>query len=151
MIHRTPLQVVWDLSMVLTAVLSVWRGRWPERTVAFGMIVSSIATAALQNTHDWSAPQWADLGDDVLYLLLLLWVALRSDRRWPLFAAAFQLVLVCVYGAELADVRIGARAPFLAGAIWSFLILIAVLVGLWLEGGGKRPSEPSPWTGSSST
>ena len=84
MLHRTPLQTIWDLSMIATVVLSVWRGGWAERTVAFGMVVSSVATAVLQDTHNLYSTQWADLTVDGVYLALLVWVALRSKRHWPL-------------------------------------------------------------------
>lgn len=149
MLHRTPLQLIWDVSMISTAALSIWRGGWAERTVAFGMAVSSIATAVFQDTHHPSSPQWADLTVDLIYLALLIWVALRSNRRWPLFAAAFQLVAVVIYFARLADWRVGARAPFLAGGVWSFLILFAVIFGVWLN--GRDPRQVSPSTGSAAT
>ena len=149
MLHRTPLQIVWDLSMIAAVVLSLWRGGRAERTVAIGMLVTSVATALLQDTHNPLSIQWGDLGVDVLYLALLVWIALTSRRHWPLFAAAFQLIAVLIYFAQMADLRIGARAPFLAGGIWSFLILIAVAFGVWVN--GRDEPRQSPSTGSSAT
>ena len=102
-------QQIWMVCMLGAAVLAYWRGGWAERTVAVGMVISSIATALVQNTQDFSATQWGDLVVDGSYLALLVWVALRSNRIWPLFAAAFQLVAVFIYFARMADLRVGAR------------------------------------------
>jgi hypothetical protein len=154
LIHTLP-QQIWTAAMALVAGLSLWRGGWAERTVALGMVVSSIATALFQNTHDWSAPQWGDLTVDAIYLALLLGVALRSKRLWPLFAAAFQLIAVVVYAARIVDSRVGARSPFTAGVIWSYLILVSVVVGLWLHRHSRstagRSTSPSPSIGTSAT
>ena len=128
--------------MLAVAGLSVWRGEWPERTVAFTIIVGSIATAILQNTRDESAMQWGDLAVDCACLIVFVWVALRSRRLWPLFAAAFQLIAVVIYFARLADIRVGARSPFTAGVIWSYLILVAVLVGVFMNRRDRHPQSP---------
>lgn len=146
MLHMTAPQAIWNASMLLVAALAAWRGKWAERTIAFGMVIDSVATNVLQNTHDWKAPQWADLAVDTAYLIVMLWVALKSDRLWPLWAAAFQLIDVAVYVAFVADMRVGALAPFLAIEIWSYLILIVVAVGTL-----TRPRAASPSTGRSAT
>ncbi len=134
--------------MLAVAGLSLWRGGWAERTVAFTIIVGSLATAVFQNTRDPSAPQWGDLAVDGVCLIVFVGVALRSRRLWPLFAAAFQLIAVVIYVARLADVHMGGRSPFAAGVIWSYLILVAVAVGVFLNASDRRAS---PTIGSSST
>ena len=137
---HTPLQQFWMICMLAVGAVSWWRGRWPERTVAVGMIVASIATALFQDTSNVNGHQWGDLVVDLAYLGLIVWVALRSTRWWPLWAAAFQLINVILYVARLADERVGAKAPFLATVIWSYLILITVIVGVW-SNGRKRPES----------
>ncbi len=149
MFIRTLPQAIWDISMISVAGLSVWRGGWAERTIAFTTIVGSIATAVFQNTRDESATQWADMAVDCTCLVIFVGVALRSRRLWPLFVAAFQLIAVVIYAARLADIRVGARSPFTAGVIWSYLILVAVVVGVFLNTRDRR--GPSPTIRSSST
>ena len=143
-------QQIWMACTLGVTGLALWRGGRAERTVAIWMTISSIATAAVQNTRDVAATQWADLLVDSLYLALLVWVALRSHRIWPLFAAAFQLVAVLIYFARMADFHVGARAPFVAGEVWSYLILLAVVVGVLIHGKDGRTAA-SPPTGSSAT
>ena len=139
MLHRTPVQTIWDVYMLSVVGLSLWRGGWAERVVAIGMIADSVGSAMLQNHHDWAGPQWGDLVVDLVYLALLVWVALRSGRLWTLFPAAFQLIAVVIYVAKAADARPGPRAPFVGVEIWGYLILTAVAVGVWLH--RKRQAE----------
>ncbi len=147
MFFMTAPQAIWNGSMFGVAGLTAWRGKWEERTIAFGMVVDSLATNVFQNTQDWTAPQWADLAIDTGYLVLMVWVALKSNRIWPLFAAAFQVIDVAIYLAFVADKRVGALAPFAAIVIWSYLILIVIVVGTL-----TRPKLlASPSTGTSAT
>ena len=129
MFLMTASQAIWNGSMIGVAGLAIWRGRWEERTIALGMVVDSLAASMFQNTQDWSAPQWADLTIDLAYLILMVWVALKSRRVWPLFAPAFPLIDVAIYLAFIADGRVGALAPYYAIAIWSYLILIVIAIG----------------------
>ncbi len=77
-------------------------------------------------------------GVDVVYLAVLLGVALRSDRLWTLFPAAFQLIAVIIYAAKAIDARPGPRAPYVGVEIWSYLILTAVAVGVLQH---RRPPD----------
>ena len=149
----TPRQQIWVACMLAVAVFAQWRGGWAERTIAWGMVVDSVGSGILQNTRDWAAPQWADLGLDVIYLALMVWVALKSDRLWTLWVAAFQLVDVFIYLAHSVNIRIGGRAPNAAILIYSYLILIVIAVGTWQHWQDRPPGRiaPSPSTGTSAT
>jgi len=63
-------------------------------------------------------------------LAVMLWVALKSHRRWPLWAAGFQVIDVAIYLAFIADRHVGAWAAYTAIAFWSYLILVAIVVGV---------------------
>lgn len=124
-------QQIWTICMLAVCAFAFWRGGWPEQVAAAGMVAGSLATGLLQNRSDFSQTQWADLAVDVIYLGVLLWLALRSNRYWPLSTAAFQLLSVVIYVARMADRSVGARAPNTAGVILSYLMLISILVGIW--------------------
>jgi hypothetical protein len=141
MIHRTAAQLIWDASMLSTAGLSLWRGGWAERVVGCGMVVDSVASTLYK--HDWKYPQWADLSIDIVYMFVMIGVALKSRKLWPLWAAGFQLVAVVIYLARVADMRVGALATFTANVIWSYLILVVIVIGTWLHQ-SDRTSRPSP-------
>lgn len=140
---RTVPQMIWDVSMLTTAGVSLWRGGWAERTVSLGMIVASIVSAVVQNRRDWNGTQWGDFAVDVAYLALIVGVALKSDRLWTLCAAGFQLVAVVIYFARIVDMKVGALAPYRAVVIWDYLVLVAVIVGVWQHSRKDRPSLSS--------
>ncbi len=150
---HTLTQQIWTVCMLGVTGLSVWRGGWAERTIAVGMVVASVASALVENRHDWSATQWGILTVDVIYLALIFWVALRSEPLWPLFPAAFQLITVVLYAARMADWHVGARAPIVAEHIFSYLILLAIAVGVLLRKSGHSNHllPPSTSTGTSAT
>jgi len=120
--------------MLGAAGLAAWRGRWEARTIAFGMVVESLAATALQDTHDVNDVRVGGLILAVIYLVALVWVALRSARGWTLWTAAFQLVAVAVFLARMADTKIGA----LAQDAWGELILIVVAAATL-----ARPAPPA--------
>lgn len=125
--------------MLGVAGLAAWRGRWEERTIAFGMVIDSVAVTALQNTHDFGDARVGGLILAIIYLVVLIWVALRSGRSWPLWTAAFQLVGVAVFLARMADPKIGA----LAQPVWGDLILIVVAAATLVQP-GPPAGAPSP-------
>lgn len=140
----TARQLIWTACMFAVAGFAQWRGGWAERTIAWAMVLDSYGAIVLQNTHNWAAVQWSDLWMDSLYLALMLWVALKSNRLWTLWAAAFQLVDVCIYLAHSANLRVGGRAPNAAILIYSYLILIVIAVGTWQHRHDRPANRPSP-------
>lgn len=135
--HTLP-QQVWALVMLSVCSFAFWRGGRPERAVAAAVIVAWLGSAVLENQRDWISPQWGDLLVNGAFLALLIGLALRTDRRWTLWAAAFQLLGVVTYVARMADPRVGALAPYQAVVIWSYLVMIALAVGTWLHWRGGR-------------
>jgi hypothetical protein len=100
-------------------------------------VIANLAWDLVQDRHGMN-PQWGGLTVDSLFLAILLWLALTTDRRWLLFAAAFQVLSVVIYVARLIDPRVGALAPYQAVVIWSYLILASLAVGTWTHWRGRR-------------
>lgn len=77
---------------------------------------------------NWSAPQpWIAVLDTISFLLLVR-IALKSDRFWPMPVAALQIIpaltpLIVAVGEDLARQAIG-----ITQGIWSYLQL-AILIG----------------------
>jgi hypothetical protein len=137
LLHTLP-QQIWAVCMLAVCAFTFWRGGAPERIASSLLIVGSVAAGIVQNRHDFSQTQWGDLVVDVAFLAILLWLALRTDRHWPMFAAAFQLISVITYVARMVDSRVGALAPYQAVVIWSYMILGAISVGTILHWRDKR-------------
>ncbi len=134
-------QQIWTVAMLAVSAFAWWRGGWPERTMAVANVAASLLNGLVQNRHDWIDPQWGDLVIDLLFLGLLLWLALRSNRHWPMWASAFQLLGVVTHVAMMADHRIGGWAYVTGGVIFSYLVLGSLGVGTLLLPRGRPESK----------
>ena len=74
-------------------------------------------------------------------MLLLTWIAIRSPRYWPLFAAAFQLLCVIIHVARLIDPGVRAWSYATGQVIFSQMVVIAVGVGVWNSWRGNVPED----------
>ncbi len=140
MFHWSAPQAIWDASLLLAAALVARRGEWEERTVTLVMVIYTVAVTALQHAQDPGDKLLGGLVLAIICLTALVWAALRSGKWWPLWTAAFQLVGVAVFLAHMADPRIGA----LALAIWSYLILVVVVIATLARPGRAVAPSPSP-------
>ncbi len=107
---------------------AIW-GRRPERLVAAALISEVLATFIAQDHSRMQAVQYALFFMDAALLGYFLWVAMTSDARWVLFAAAFQLLDVATHLAKMIDPRVGGWAYLTALMIWGY----AVIAPYWLE------------------
>jgi hypothetical protein len=106
-----------------------------------------LATVVLRD-YSWPQLQLAGFVVDVLLLLLLLWIALRSPKYWPLAAAGFQLLAVLTHVAKMIDPGLQQWAYITAIVIWTYLLMITLGVGVWNCWRDKNGGRPLSATGS---
>ena len=119
---------------------AVWKGGWEERIAGGALALGALATPIVKD-HHWLGPQWGVFSIDLVYLALIVAIAMRTKRWWPLPAAAFQLLGVMTHAARIADHSVGGWAYITAGVIWSYALLITVAVGAfnhWRENTSLR-------------
>ena len=76
--------------------------------------------------------------------MILVWIALRSSRFWPLFAGGFQLLAVVTHIAHALDTVVSGWAYLTAILIWNYLTLAAIGYGAWTAPNYARTgAEPS--------
>ena len=109
---------------------ALWKGGRSERIVAAAFLIAWLATAVTRDRH-FVGPQWSGFVIDGAFLVVLLGVALRSVRYWPLFAAGFQLLAVLTHAARVIDPTVGGWAYITAGVIWTYFTLFALAAGTW--------------------
>lgn len=121
--------------MVGTAAL-VW-GRWEER---LGFVAFLTTLAVTRQVFGLQAPSPAVIVVDAFFLAVLGFIAVRSERWWPSWAAAFQLAAVATRLLFFAP-RPGIEPYeyFVSLAIWTWLVFIAVSLGAWDRWRGRRP------------
>ena len=133
MYFDTPEQVVSIAFATAACGYALCRGGSPERIGGAALLSNWYLAPVLARL---SMPDTAHLGVfalDAVTALILVGLALRSDRYWPLFVAAFQVLELLMHAGRLADSRIHARAYFVGIEIASYLILAALAAGTWLE------------------
>ena len=114
--------------MVAVCGGAFWRGGREEQTAAGAMLLSVLATLFLRDPK-WSGTQWGAFAADAGLLVVLLVIALRTARFWPLFAAAFQLLCVITHIARILDPGVRAWAYATAQVIWTQWVLFAIGTG----------------------
>jgi len=133
-------------ALLITAGVALWRGGWPERLAGAAMIVAWFATGFLYNNQQKFGPQTAVFLVDLALMLVLLFIALRSDRWWPMWACGFHSLSLILTLATLADPDIPNHATLNAGGgVFSYLAMIALFCGSVPR--RRPPPQPSEVVG----
>ena len=111
-----------------SSLFAIAKGGREEKIAAVYFALAALAAPWILDKR-WAGTQWAVFAVDVGYLVLLLVLALRSAKWWPIPAAAFQLLAILTHVASLIDHQLRAWAYVTAGVIWTYLGLAAIVVG----------------------
>ena len=115
-----------------------WKwGGIDEKLTASALMVATVASN-LADTTAFVRTETGMLVVDGLLFLGLVVLALRSDRFWPMWAAAFQLVGTMFHFASMTETGDFAWAYYIALIFWSYPVMIALGVGTWFEGRHRR-------------
>lgn len=128
--------MIWSLLTLLTilaccGVALRWGGT-DERIAAIGFLLAVVATN-LTTDGAYTHTETGVLVIDVTVFFGLLALALRSDRFWPMYASAFQLVGMMVHFASMAQTGNFAWAYYVALIFWTFPVFIALAIGTVFE------------------
>jgi len=110
--------------------VAAWRGRDEERLTA-GVILADWALTVFVYKARSQETQWGILLVDTAQFAVLLWVAMRSMRFWPLPVAAFALLQLMTHVAHAVDPPVTGWSYITAELIWSYLLLFTVGYGAW--------------------
>ena len=121
---------VWPVALIIVCIIAVRRGRDEERLLAAAVLLCWALSMVVYRARSQDT-QWAVTGIDTVLLLLYLWIVLRTRRYWPLFGAAFQLLVVVTHLAHAVDPTIGGWAYWTAARLWTYLALFTIGYGAW--------------------
>jgi hypothetical protein len=125
------LPFVFLLALLTTCWFAVVFGGNSERcgaAIIFLGAILSLPAATLFGSR-WESPEYGVLAVDVLALIALLALALRSNRFWPLWVTSFQAIAVVTHLATMADHLILPRAYAIAQPFWGYPMLLALALG----------------------
>ena len=122
-------------TMLLFAVCgyAFWRGRGDERLTAGVCITASVASLILLGPARlrYSGVELGVLAVDLLALAAFTYVALRSERFWPLWISGLQLTTSVGHVLKAIEPGLLPMAYGAALRLWSYPILLILLVGTW--------------------
>lgn len=130
------LEIIGVVTVVAAALMAFgWGGR-DEQLAAIGYLAATLATRMI--TAEYNHVEFGVLAVDFGLLLGLLALALTSDRFWPMYATAFQLVGLVVHIASMTEQGSFAWAYAVGLIFWSYAVMVALMAGTWLEGRNRR-------------
>jgi len=108
-------------------------GRADARLVAMVCVIASVVTAfVLSPFHSrYAQVEIGELLVDLLTLGAFIFVALRSDRFWPLWVAGLQLTTSMSHMLKAIDLGLIPQAYAAAEKFWSYPILLILAIGTW--------------------
>jgi hypothetical protein len=119
--------------LALVALYAFMRGSRDERQVGFVCVAGALITHFV-----WSPlnQRFANVETGVMVVDLavfagFLWVALRSERFWPLWVAGLQLTTILGHIMKAVDTELFGRAYGAALMIWSYPIVLILAIGTW--------------------
>ncbi len=136
-------------AMALVCGFAILRGRWPERVSAVTLALNWVACEAFEDWSRAAKVQPAIFGIDVAYDLLLLVLALTTQRIWIVCAFAFQSLIVLTHVLSVYDPILDRLEFFQAYYILSYGVLVALAIGTGVEGRSppRLPSRRTSATG----
>lgn len=120
---------VYPTVVLATTVVVCTRGGRDEKIAHAAYTVGWILS--MMNYRFGNDPQWAIMPIDLTILLVSTLVALRSARHWPMFTAAFALLLVATHAVKVAIPTIDGWTYLSCGILFSYLGVFSVAYGAW--------------------
>jgi hypothetical protein len=119
--------------LAITCGYSLWVGRSDERTAAAVCVSASIVSVFVLSplAKRYSGVETGELTVDLLVLAAFTYIALRSERFWPLWVAGLQLTASMAHMLKSIELGLMPQAYAAATRIWSYPILIIIAVGAW--------------------
>lgn len=110
---------------------AIWQGTCSEYIGAAIMIIGSFSSLAVGSLL---GAQWTGLEPEIFFidivaLIALIWLSLRSDRFWPMWAAAFHLLALSIHAAMVVAPQIKPWAFATGSVFWAYPMLLALAIG----------------------
>ena len=115
-------------------------GRGDERMVASICVVASIASVVVISplASRYSHLEAGVFLVDVATLAGFTFVALRSDRFWPLWVAGLQLTTLMSHAFKLGRIDLMPQAYAAAARFWVYPIFLIIVIGTWRSARRRR-------------
>ncbi|MEO8176237.1 MAG: hypothetical protein ABI626_06215 [Sphingomicrobium sp.] len=128
------LRVLFYFTLLIgVAAYALWRGRRDERIAALTCVAASLGSFALLVSHpsDYASLEQGVAVIDFAALVAFTWIALKSNRFWPLWVAGLQLTSIMGHALKYSDSSMLPVVYATSLASWSYVILLIIAFGTW--------------------
>ena len=118
--------------LFLVCAFAFWRGRSDERIAAATCIAATFATNLVYNPRgSFADVEMGVFVVDTATLAAFTFLALRSERFWPLWLAGLQLTTVFSHMLKAVQLDLMPQAYAAAARFWVYPIFLIIVVGTW--------------------
>jgi hypothetical protein len=123
--------LIYHLILASICGYALWRGQFDERVTAIVCLAATLATrlALSPLSQRYSSVEGGVLIVDGVTFLAFTYVALRSDRFWPLWVSGLQLTTTMAHFMKAIDANLFPQAYAAAGRFWGYPILLILAIG----------------------
>ncbi|GAA0677275.1 hypothetical protein FHT00_002511 [Sphingomonas insulae] len=110
-----------------------WAGGAPERWTAAVFVLGGIATSVLpfQQRLSYHSVFWPLLSVDAAMLVVLIGIALRANRFWPLYVSALHLITIAIHGVKAFQPDLVPWMYAGASSKIAYPMLMLLAIGAW--------------------
>lgn len=139
------IEIAFLFLMSASFVYALVRGGPSERAIAVIMVISALSTPLVAHSYAqrFHGSESGIFAVDTVTLLAIIVVLLRSDRFWPIWTTAFQLLTVLAHLGPLIRTR-NIAIPFaVIEEIWGYVIFAQLIIVTRMRSkmpaNGRRP------------
>ena len=131
MILNTVWGNVYYLTLFICCGFAIFHGARSEYFGVAIMMIGSLLTlvAARLFGTSWAQIEVGIFLIDIAVLIAFVWLALTSDRYWPIWASAFQLLAVIIHTSMLTAPLVTPWAFGTGVVFWAYPMLLALAIG----------------------
>ena len=127
--------------LFLVGLYAFLRGRSDERIAAATCILATFATNIVYSPRGaYAGVEIGVLLVDAATLAAFIFLALRSDRFWPLWVAGLQLATVGAHAVKAVELDLMPQAYAAAARFWVYPIFLVIAAGTF-RGARRRSSR----------
>ena len=135
---------IYHVLLIAVSAYAYWQGRSDERLAATLCIIATIATRIMVSpvTSRYSSVEAGVFAVDLAVLAGFIFIALRSDRFWPLWVAGLQLTTILAHALKAVDFALMPQIYAAAARFWVYPIFLIIVIGTWRTKHRRQYREP---------
>jgi hypothetical protein len=127
--------------LVLAVGFALLKGDETERLGGAALALIMIAGVATEDGSSLSFARWAPMAFDIVLLLIFIGLAWHSRKSWPIWAAAFQALIVTGHVMVAANLRPPSDAFAAVNNMANYGLLVSLAVGTFWAWQERRALE----------